>query len=162
MNSFPMHVVQSGNPPTWGLTYNNGNGNSVSVPAKQTGDFSYTIVGVPGVTFATQNPLWIQSGTAKPAAATIDPQISNVSAGGTTTLTFHDSNTTAGTLTYSLHFSNGTQLDPIINNGGGETPPPPPPPPPLHSTNYTDIAIYVVIGLVFGFLLASAVKWIKK
>lgn len=155
MKSFPMHVVKVGNPQQWQLTYNGGNGNSVSVPANQSGDFTYDIVGVPGVTFAAQNPIWIQQGTAKPAGAVVDGQITNIAGGGTATLTFKDSNTTAGTLTYSLHFSDGTALDPIIENGGGTTPPPPPP---TMARSYTDIAMYVAIGFILGFIIA----WIMK
>jgi hypothetical protein len=111
------------------MSYNGGSGGSVHVPAQNQGDFTYNIVNGGGVTFAAQNPIWIQQGTAKPLGPVVDSQITDVAGGGTTKLTFTDLNSgNPITLTYSLHFSDGSKIDPIIENGGGTGPPPPPPP----------------------------------
>jgi hypothetical protein len=90
----------------------------IAVAKGQTGSFQFDIVAPPGVSFASSNPLWIQPGSAKPTGPGVDPQFSPVSGAGTTTLSFGDTNTTAGDYPYSLHFSDGSTLDPIISNGG--------------------------------------------
>lgn len=77
-----------------------------------------------GITFAKENPLWIQQDTKPPApivspTSQIDP--AKISGAGTTTLKFKDSNSEAMTLKYSLHFEGGTgvmAIDPDIQNGG--------------------------------------------
>lgn len=120
MKGFPIIVTKTGNPPAWLMSHHGGSASPITVPAKVSGDFTYNIVNGGGVTFAAQNPIWIKQGTAKPTAPVVDGQITNVAGGGTTTLKFTDLNSgNPVTLTYSLHFSDGTQIDPIIENQGG-------------------------------------------
>lgn len=94
-----------------------GNYPKVHVPAKATADFEITIVSPGNITFSN-DPIWIQKGTAKPTGG-VDSQITGISGQGTAVLKFHDTNQTKGTLTYVLNFNNAPQLDPIIENGGG-------------------------------------------
>ena len=172
MKSFEIKVEQKAG--QWQLFHDQAgdpSASSVSVPKGDTGLFSYKIVGSSGVKFAS-DPIWITSGTAKPTQTGVDAQITNVSSGGTNKLTFTDGNTEATTLTYILRFDDGTATDPIINNGGGGPPPPPPPPPDSTSsstvppspspqppaTSYGNIALYVGIGVVIGFIIAWLVK----
>jgi hypothetical protein len=147
--------------------------NSVTVPAQEQGLFDYKIVSSSSVKFAS-DPIWIKDSTVKPTNKVVDSQIINLSGAGKTNLTFTDLNHNNPTiLTYKLFFSDGSSTDPIINNGGGSSPPPPPPPPPplsvsSASTNesspqptavsYTNIAIYVGIGVIIGFIIAWLVK----
>jgi len=96
-----------------------GNYPSVDVPAKFGGNFKITIVDGDGITFSN-DPIWVQAGTAKPTEPVIDPQITKIKGKNTPVLTFHDANSgPAMTLTYQLNFNNADPLDPIILNGGG-------------------------------------------
>jgi len=100
-----------------------GNYPPVKVEEKFGGDFQITILDGDGVTFSN-DPIWIQAGTNKPAPHVIDSQIKNIKGKGITELTFHDENSGLPmTLTYQLNFSDGSKLDPVILNGGGTVPP---------------------------------------
>jgi hypothetical protein len=124
--SIKVTPVQHGNGPiVWQMSHgatSGGPGNypHVPVPKGSSGDFEITIVNPNGITFSN-DPIWIKSGTAKPAPHATDPQITNISGGGTTVLKFHDANIDPPvTLTYQLNFNSGVPpIDPIIENGGG-------------------------------------------
>jgi hypothetical protein len=94
---------------------------TVTVPAKATANFTITINKPGNITFSN-DPIWVQKDT-KPTSSGIHG-IKDVTGGGTSVLTFKDSNANAEKLVYVLNFSNvpaGTpaQLDPIIDNQGG-------------------------------------------
>ena len=124
-----LNVIQlgSGSKKYWQLSHNGEFGGpnhypKVDVIAGAGADFEIDIVNPHGVTFSN-DPIWIQAGTAKPTGKVIDPQITNIQGGGTTKLTFHDYNSgTATPLTYVLNFTGAPSLDPIIQNGGGGPP----------------------------------------
>jgi hypothetical protein len=115
-------------PAEWRMTHDGktggpGNYPEVSIPATKAGNFEIKIASAQNVTFS-DDPIWIQSGMAKPTKHVIDPQIGNIQGKGTTVLTFTDYNFgEAKTLTYQLNFKNADPLDPIIQNGGGGKPP---------------------------------------
>lgn len=95
---------------------------ALSVPYDQTADFSFQIVGSPGVTFAATDPFQAKSnGNGK---SDFKDQF-DVSQGGERTLTVSDKNGQklkkpykGGDYYYELHFSDGSTLDPVITNGG--------------------------------------------
>lgn len=94
------------------------------VKEKYGGNFQITIADADNVTFSN-DPIWIQTGTAKPNHRVVDSQIdpSSIKGQNGKVLTFHDFNSGPKlTLTYQLNFSDGTTLDPIIQNGGGTIP----------------------------------------
>ncbi len=117
-------IVHNGQP-NWELTIVNGKkggpGNypPVDVEQKKSAEFEIKIVDGNGVTFS-DDPIWIQAGTAKPEEHVIDPQITDISGQNEKKLKFEDANSgDPMILTYRLNFSNGVPLDPIIKNGGG-------------------------------------------
>lgn len=121
--------VKSGpGPAEWRMSYNGqtggpGNYPQLSIPATKAGNIEIKIASPQNVTFSG-DPIWIQSGLAKPTEHVIDSQIGNIQGQNTTVLTFTDYNYGgAKTLTYRLNFTNAPPLDPIIQNGGGGTPP---------------------------------------
>ena len=65
-------------------------------------------------------PVTAAAGTAKPSGNGIDSQISGITVSNNgKTLQFSDSNNSHNELNYVLHFTDSSQLDPIISNGGG-------------------------------------------
>jgi hypothetical protein len=104
------------------------------------------------------DPVWVGVGTAKPTGLTAG-LIDQVSAGGTTSLSFRDLNNYNGgdkvTLTYVLRFSDGSYTDPIIDNGGC-----------CHQVNHsgllptttTAFVIDLAIAFFVGVLVALAVR----
>jgi hypothetical protein len=141
--------VQQGNGPfVWHMSHGVKGGGpgsypSVDVPAKVSADFTITIQNPGNITFSN-DPIWIQKGTAKPTGG-VDGQITGLSGQGTTVLKFHDSNADTGALSYVLNFANvpagsPTQLDPIINNQGGG--------PGFVEPGYENIAIIGAVALL--------------
>ena len=144
-------VKQGNGPIVWHMSHGSkgggpGNYPKVDVPSKASADFTITIQNPGNITFSN-DPIWIQKGTAKPTGG-VDAQITGVTGHGTTVLKFNDSNADTGALTYVLNFANvpagsPTQLDPIINNQGGG--------PGVRETGFTN---YAIIG---GVVLLAAV-----
>ena len=118
---------QGNGPIVWHMSHGSQSGGpghypAVTVPTNHSANIEITLHNAGNITFSN-DPIWIQKGTAKPTGG-VDGQITQLSGQGTTVLKFNDSNADSGTLTYVLNFSNvpagsPTQLDPIINNQGG-------------------------------------------
>ena len=142
-------IVHNGQP-NWELTIVNGKKGGpgdyppVDVASKKSAEFEIKIVDGDGINFS-DDPIWIQAGTAKPTQHVIDPQITDISGQNTTKLTFEDANSgDPMTLTYRLNFTkDAPPLDPIIKNGGGGGPP------------AFDYALYAGAVLLLGALLLT-------
>lgn len=145
LEKLKVNLVKQGNGPgVWHMSHGAGSGGpgnypKVTVPAKATADFEFTIVNPGSVTFSN-DPIWIQKGTTKPTGG-VDSQITNVTGANTTVLKFHDTNKDAGTMTYVLNFNNAPQLDPIIENQGG-------------GPGVIDYSIYYLVGAAVLAVLA--------
>jgi len=115
--------VKGGSNPGWYMTHlgkESGPGQypAIKIDYDRTADFTFTIKS--GADFSTDpktGPISIQKGNAKPTGGGVDNQIT-ITNQSAKVLQFNDSNKQKGDLNYVLHFSDGSQLDPIIDNGG--------------------------------------------
>lgn len=101
-----------------GYAHGPGDYPSMSISPGNDADLTFTILNPKDASFDQSHPIDIQQGTAKPGAG-VDAQF-HVTAQSAQSLTVHDDNSAKGEASYNyvIHFSNGSQLDPIIKNGG--------------------------------------------